>query len=104
MISTQVTDISLGRPAATIPIVLDLFVTGHGWREIGQGVSDSDGIVESFGENTTPGIYRLTYDIASYRSDHFFPSVNVMFEVGASDDECHLALHLSPYGYSVSRG
>jgi 5-hydroxyisourate hydrolase-like protein (transthyretin family) len=104
MISTQVIDISLGRPAATIPIVLDFFVTGHGWREIGQGVSDSDGIVESFGPSASPGIYRLTYDIAAYRSDPFFPSILVMFEVGASDEECHLALHVSPYGYAVSRG
>jgi 5-hydroxyisourate hydrolase len=104
MISTQIIDISLGRPAADIPVILDLFVTGHGWREIGQGVSDSDGIVETFGETGGPGIYRLTYDVASYRSDPFFPSINVTFEIGGSDDDCHLALHVSPFGYSVSRG
>lgn len=104
MISTQVIDISLGRPAANIPVVLDLFVTGHGWREIGQGVTDSDGIVETFGENGAPSIYRLAFDIAAYRPDPFFPAINITFEIGASDEDCHLSLHLSPYGYSVSRG
>ena len=104
MISIQVIDISLGRPAVNIPVVLDLFVTGHGWREIGQAVTDADGIVETFGESGAPSIYRLTFDIAAYRSDPFFPSINVTFEISPSDEDCHIALHLSPYGYSVSRG
>ena len=104
MISTQVIDTTLGRPAANVPVVLDLFITGHGWHEIGRRVSDTDGIVETFGESPAVGIYRLTFDIAAYQPDPFFPSINATFDVTNADDDCHLSLHLSRFGYSVSRG
>jgi 5-hydroxyisourate hydrolase-like protein (transthyretin family) len=104
MISTQVIDISMGGPAVNLPVVLDMFVTGHGWREIGEGVTDPDGIVESFSENgAAPAIYRLTFDVAAFRTDPFFPSISITFEIGATEDDCHIALHLGAYGYSVAR-
>jgi len=110
MISTQVIDTAIGRPAENVPIVLDYFVADQGWQEAGHNFTDEDGIIETFGENeafgdTPPaGIYRLTYDIAAYQSDPFFPTIGVTFEVTDNADDCHLALHLSPFGYSVSRG
>jgi hydroxyisourate hydrolase len=104
MISTQVIDTALGHPAANIPVVLDYFATGHGWRELSAHVTDSDGIVETFAENAAAGIYRLTFDIAAYQADPFFPTIGVTFEVTDTEDDCHLALLLSPYGYTVSRG
>jgi 5-hydroxyisourate hydrolase len=104
MISTQVIDTALGHPAANIPIVLDYFVTGHGWREIGDGVTDPDGIIETFAEDSAAGLYRLTFDIAAYQPEPFFPSINVTFEITNTEDDCHLALYLGPYTYSISRG
>jgi 5-hydroxyisourate hydrolase-like protein (transthyretin family) len=104
MISTQVIDTTLGRPAANVPVILDLFVTGHGWHELSRRTSDADGIVENFAETPAAGIYRLTYDIAAYQPDPFFPAINVTFDVNNADDDCHLALHLSRFGYAVSRG
>ena len=104
MISTQVIDTALGHPAANIPIVLDYFVTGHGWREIGNGVTDPDGIVETFDEEPATGFFRLTFDIAAYQAAPFFPSISVTFEITNTEDDCHLALHLGPYSYSISRG
>ena len=109
MISTQVIDTSIGRPAAGVPVVLDYFVSS-GWQETGTGVTDTDGIIEQFGEHDSPGtnlqsgIYRLTYDIAAYQTDPFFPTINVIFEITQTADDCHLALHLSPFGYSFVRG
>ena len=104
MISTQVIDTALGHPAGNIPVVLDHFATGRGWLELGGGVTDPDGIIETFGEDPAAGIYRLTFDIAAYQPEPFFPTISVTFEVTDAEDDCHLALHLSPYGYSVSRG
>lgn len=110
MISTQVIDTSIGRPAANVPVVLDYFVASKGWHEAGHSFTDADGIVEQFGEDNalgaTPaaGIYRLTYDIAAYQTHPFYPTIGVTFEITQTADDCHLALHLSPFGYSVARG
>jgi 5-hydroxyisourate hydrolase-like protein (transthyretin family) len=62
MITAQVIDTALGRPAALVPVLLDHLVTG-GWEELGRGVT---------------------------------------FEVCDGQD-CHMALLLSPFAYSVSR-
>lgn len=103
MITAQVIDTSLGRTAALVPVLLDHFTTGGGWQEIGQGVTDAEGLVEGFGEPPGAGIYRLTFDVAAYQADPFFPTIGVTFEVGDTEQDCHLALLLSPFAYSVSR-
>jgi 5-hydroxyisourate hydrolase-like protein (transthyretin family) len=122
MISTQVIDTAIGRPAPNLPVVLDVFIVDRGWQEAGHSFTDDDGIIETFGEtfgqssgetseenvnsgDTPPaGIYRLTYDVAAYRTDAFFPTIGVTFEITDPADDCHVAVHLSPFGYSVSRG
>jgi 5-hydroxyisourate hydrolase-like protein (transthyretin family) len=118
MISTQVIDTAIGHPAANIPTVLDYFVAETGWQEVGKSVTDEDGIIETFGETSgetsgeneasgdspPAGIYRLTYDIAAYQTDPFFPTIGVTFEVTDTTDDCHVTLNLSPFGYTVSRG
>lgn len=103
MITTQVIDTTAGRTAALVPVLLDYFVTGEGWQEIGQGVTDSDGLVENFGESPGAGIYRLTFDVAAYQAEPFFPTIGITFEILDPDQDCHLALLLSPFAYSVSR-
>ena len=103
MITAQVIDTALGRTAALVPVLLDYFVAGHGWQEIGQGVTDSEGLVESFGEPPGAGIYRLTFDVAAYQAEPFFPAIGVTFEVVDVEPDCHLALLLSPFAYSVAR-
>jgi 5-hydroxyisourate hydrolase len=105
MISTQVIDTSIGRPATSVPVVLDYFVPSKGWQEFAHDFTDADGIIEHFGEDApAAGIYRLTYDIAAYQTDPFFPTIGITFEITQTADDCHLALHLSPFGYSVARG
>jgi 5-hydroxyisourate hydrolase len=101
MISTEIADTSTGRPAARIPVELDMFITGHGWREVGRGLSNSEGRIDSFGAPDAAGVYRMMFDIASYLPNAFFPSVAVMFEISQPEQHHHIPLVLSPFGYSV---
>lgn len=83
---------------------LDIFITGEGWREVGHGITNSEGRIADFGEHPAPGIYRLMYDIASYLPDAYFPSIAVTFEVRDVSERHHIPLMLSPYGYTAFRG
>jgi 5-hydroxyisourate hydrolase len=103
VITTQVIDTSKGSPASRIPVDLDLFVAEHGWRQVGQGITNEAGIIDAFGAVSEPGIYRLSYDVAAYNADAFFPSIWVTFDVREPAEKYHLTLLLSPYGYSTYR-
>ena len=103
MIITSVYDVSRGVPATRMPVELDIFITGEGWKEVGRGVTNSEGIVENFGEPAVAGIYRLMYDVAAYIPDACFPSIAVMMEIRDPSMEHHLPLSLSRFGYSVHR-
>jgi 5-hydroxyisourate hydrolase len=103
MITTYVLDIERGRPAARIPVELDLLVTGHGWREVGSGVTSDEGRVTDFGEPATEGVYRLMFDVAAYSPSAFFPLVTITFEVRDPEERYHVPLLLSPFGYSIYR-
>lgn len=103
MISTEIVDTVRGSPAARVPVELDYFITGHGWKQVGQGISNEQGRVETFGEPPAEGIYRLSFDVASRLADAFFPSISVVIDVRDSGAAYHLPLLLSAYGYSVYR-
>ena len=55
-----------------------------------------------------PGIYRLTFDTASYfavlGAKAFYPHVSVTFEVVQGEAHYHVPLLLSPFGYTTYRG
>jgi 5-hydroxyisourate hydrolase len=104
MITTQVLDTALGAPAARIPVQLDLFITGQGWREVGHGITTDDGRVLDFGEQAAEGIYRIMFDVAAYMPNSFYPSIAITFEVRNPTDQYHLPLLLSRFGYSTFRG
>jgi 5-hydroxyisourate hydrolase len=104
MITTLIVDAATGAPAPRVPVELDLFISGHGWHQVGYGMTDNGGGVEDFGEPSEAGIYRLMFDIASYRPEAFFPSISVTFEIEKVEPEINLQLVLSPFGYSVHRG
>lgn len=104
MITAQVLDAAHGLPAPRIPVSLDYFLTGIGWKEAGHGVTNDEGRILDFGENPAPGLFRLMFDTAAYRSDAFFPSISVVFEILDPLQAVHISLVLSPFGYSVYRG
>src|SRR5207302_1123444 len=77
MISTHVLDTARGCPAGRIPVELDVFITGQGWREVGSGLTNDEGRILDFGEPAAVGVYRLMFDVASYLPEAFFPSISI---------------------------
>ncbi|MBI3547819.1 MAG: hydroxyisourate hydrolase [Elusimicrobia bacterium] len=110
-ITTHVLDVSRGKPAAGVPIVLERLAGKESWKELGKGTTDADGRLKTLspsGAAAEPGVYRLTFDTAAYfqqsKSETFYPSVSVVFEIKRSGEHYHVPLLLSPFGYSTYRG
>jgi 5-hydroxyisourate hydrolase len=111
MITTHVLDTSRGRPASGVPVTLEIQLVGHGWKLVGKGKTDADGRLRELlpQEHTlAQGIYRLTFDTASYFAsqnvESFYPEVTVVFTVRGRIQHYHVPLLLNPYGYSTYRG
>ena len=108
-ITTHVLDVSLGKPAAGIPVALEVKKRDSSWAAVGSGTTDKDGRVANLLADGTlsMGTYRLTFETASYLSkgrNAFFPQVSVVFNVEDANQHYHIPLLLSPYGYSTYRG
>lgn len=103
MVSTQIHDSTRGVPGGRIPVELDLFVEGQGWKEVGYGITNADGDIADFGELKVPGVYRLMYDIGTYMPETYFPSIAITFEVRDITERHRVALVLSAYGYTTYR-
>jgi 5-hydroxyisourate hydrolase len=109
-ITTHILDTSLGRPAAGVPVVLHTKTPKSDWKELGRGATDNDGRLRTLMGDAplVEGIYRLTFDTASYFASRkisaFYPKVIVEFEVHDAAAHYHVPLLLSPFGYSTYRG
>jgi 5-hydroxyisourate hydrolase len=111
-ITTHVLDTARGRPAAGVPVLLEMREeSGGGWRQLGRGATDEDGRLRDLlpgGPLPGAGVYRLTFDTAAYFSSQgaegFYPSVAVTFVVADAAQHYHVPLLLSPFGYSTYRG
>jgi 5-hydroxyisourate hydrolase len=109
-ITTHVLDISLGRPAAHVPVLLEVEEVGTGWKQLGRGETDGDGrLRDLLPEGPLPeGTYRLTFDTHAYFADRkvesLYPQVSVVFSVLDAQQHYHIPLLLSPFGYSTYRG
>jgi 5-hydroxyisourate hydrolase len=104
MITTHVLDIAQGKPAAGVPVELEIRL-GESWRLVGHGTTDAEGRLRTLWPAGTPlaaGTYRLRFD-TSERSE-FFPEVTVLFRVADLAAHHHVPLLLSPFGYSTYRG
>jgi 5-hydroxyisourate hydrolase len=109
-ITTHVLDISIGRPAMGMPVILEIEKAGGGWKELNRGVTDGNG---RLGDLTVPGslkegTYRLTFNTRAYfggrKIETLYPEVGIVFEVRRANEHHHIPLLLSPYGYSTYRG
>ena len=119
-ITTHVLDTARGRPAAGVPVLLEMEIDSEadaggggaaGWREIGRGETDGDGRLRTLyptQQRPVVGTYRLTFDTASYftasETAGFYPSVQVIFLIDDPAQHYHVPLLLSPYGFSTYRG
>ncbi len=109
-ITTHVLDVSRGSPADGIPAILE-FKSAEGWNELARGLTNSDGRIPDLlpkERKIDPGVYRLTFEIRSYvERNHtagFYPYVPIVFEIRDSEQQYHIPLLLSPFGYSTYRG
>jgi 5-hydroxyisourate hydrolase len=112
-ITTHVLDTARGRPAAGVPVVLEVREPSdlQTWRVLGKGVTDEDGrLRQPVPEGTTllPGTYRITFATEVYFKllgiEGFYPEAAIVFEVRDAAQHYHVPLLLSPYGYSTYRG
>jgi 5-hydroxyisourate hydrolase len=109
-ITTHVLDVSLGRPAAGVPVLLEVEEAGTGWKELKRAETDKDGRLRdllALGA-LVEGTYRLTFDIDAYfatcKVEALYPQVSVVFTVRNANERYHIPLLLSPFGYSTYRG
>lgn len=109
-ITTHVLDTARGKPADGVPIVLEREASPNEWKSIGKGATDADGRLRTLteGHALERGVYRLTFDTATYFATHsrvaFYPHVVVVFTVTEPAQHHHVPLLLSPFGYSTYRG
>ena len=104
-ISTHVLDIENGVDRADVPVTLYMKVDNNSWTKIGSAVTEENGRVNSFGEDDAikKGVYKLTFDMSG-DEDAFFPEIDVVFDVENPEEDYHVPVIVSPYGYSTYRG
>ncbi len=108
-ISTHVLDVSRGRPAQGVPVVLEK-KEGDRFDRLKSATTDADGRVKDLVTEgqLTEGTYRLTFDTGAYFSaqgiDGFYPEAAILFVVRDAAAHYHVPLLLSPFGYSTYRG
>lgn len=110
-ITTHVLDLSSGKPACKIPVILEIREAKQGWRLLGSAETDADGRVKKLlAENfrLIPGTYRLSFQVSRYfraqKIESFFPEASVVFTVNDTSQHYHVPLLLSPHGYTTYRG
>src|SRR5260370_30604337 len=79
MITTHVLDTAQGRPAAGVPVELDIR-DGAGWKRLGAGHTDPDGRVRTL-LPAGPALPLRTYPPRLETRRAFFPEVCVIFAV-----------------------
>ncbi|PYR85544.1 MAG: hydroxyisourate hydrolase [Acidobacteria bacterium] len=105
-ISTHVLDTTHGRPVAGIPVTLEFQGSDRKWKQVGHGLTDSDGRLGNLldsGAALVEGVYRLTFDVESYQPG-FYPNIVVLFRVDNPEEHYHIPLLLGKFGYTTYRG
>jgi 5-hydroxyisourate hydrolase len=110
-ITTHVLDISRGRPAEGVALVLCRQNSAGAWLELARGVTDADGRGSALLADDAalvPGTYQLRFATGPYfaalAAHSFYPEVQVTFQIDNVREHYHVPLLLSPYGYSTYRG
>jgi 5-hydroxyisourate hydrolase len=107
MITTHILDVSIGKPAAGVRVTLAQ-VSDTSRRQIGSGVTDTDGRLKELGSVPGAGVFELTFETGQYflgrdiRSFH--PRITVTVEISDPKQHYHVPLLISPFGYTTYRG
>jgi 5-hydroxyisourate hydrolase len=110
-ITTHVLDTATGRPAAGVPVTLEVLEQSGGWARVSTGVTGPDGRLAGLvpdGREILAGVHRLRFDTGAWFAGRgqpgFYPEVTIVFEVTDPAEHHHVPLLLSPYGYTTYRG
>jgi len=110
-ISTHVLDVAQGKPAKDLAVRLERRESSGSWAPMGSSRTDKDGRCSqllSENEDLRPGLYRLSFDAATYHHSEnvegLYPVVEITFQVREGESQFHIPLLLSPYGYTTYRG
>jgi 5-hydroxyisourate hydrolase len=109
-ISTHVLDVSRGKPASGVPVRLECQDASGNWCLLQSANTDSDGRCDGLlpTDDLPPGLYRLTFDTATYfgalKTEGLYPVVEITFYVREGESQFHLPLLLSANGYTTYRG
>jgi hydroxyisourate hydrolase len=107
-VSTHILDLAAGRPAAGVPVTLDIW-SGATWVPAGGSVTGPGGRVTDLPplDGDGPATARLAFAVRDYllasHGTAFFPEITIAFTAGPGE-HYHVPLLLSPYGYSTYRG
>jgi 5-hydroxyisourate hydrolase len=109
-ISTHILDLMRGRPASDVSIRLDRQEASGNWQILNSARTDQDGRCGQLlpDDQMSPGLYRLSFDTASYfvaqKISALYPVVEVTFQVREGESQFHIPLLLSANGYTTYRG
>lgn len=108
-ISTHVLDVSKGKPAQGVPVVIER-KEGEFFNRLKSAKTDADGRVKDLVAEgkLVEGTYRITFDTSAYFGaqdiEGFYPEASIIFVVKDAEAHYHVPLLLSPFGYSTYRG
>jgi len=100
-----------GKPAVGVPVRLEHRDTSREWLKMSSAKTDQDGRCDQLvpdGAALAEGVYRLTFDIASYFAAcgvlGLYPIVEITFQVRSGESHMHIPLLMSPNCYTTYRG
>ncbi|MFM1745381.1 MAG: hydroxyisourate hydrolase [Bacteroidota bacterium] len=109
-ITTHILDVSAGKPASGVNVILSRLTNDENWENIAHGITNEDGRIPGLlpeGSFLSLGTYRLHFSTGAYfqnlNTDCFYPFIEVVFDIKDTKHH-HVPLLLSPYGYSTYRG
>jgi 5-hydroxyisourate hydrolase len=110
-ITTHVLDLTIGRPAQGVLVVLSYRDDDGRWEEVSRAFTDADGRARALLSSSSPvraGDYQIRFETGRYfsvrASPTFYPEVVVAFRVDDPEAHYHVPLLISPFGYSTYRG
>ena len=113
-LTTHVLDTSSGNPAAGMSIELAV-LEGSAWRKLKSLQTNGGGRTDEpllEGAALKPGQYRLTFDVSSYyrklgtvlADPPFLDRVPLRFGIADENENCHVPLLCTPWGYTTYKG
>ena len=110
-ISTHILDMVPGKPASEVPVRLEKQEAAGDCSVVNTALTDQDGRCAQLlreNEDLSAAAYRLIFTTARYyerqKIDALYPVVEVTFQARDGERHFHIALLLSPNGYTTYRG